>query len=719
MAKLKVKDGLSILEAIDILSSISEIDPNLPPRNVKEETLHPHLWLDSQRVLENQELIIQAFASVYRYFQEIQEQGSEPFKDEHILKGLHSIVLILDEAVEKIEKFSDLFKENPSLDSLIELEEFRKLQEYITAQILPHFADKESLWDAHLGVEEEDLVGVVKKGILNIEDIKQDHRYELFYLKKEDRKPFYDYEMIRRLKLLYDFDQIIELREEENSFIRIRQLQDKDFYQKADSILQGSSNLIANFYKDAMKMKGVPLVSAVNKAVMALMLAANPRNWHSVTLTEESHLYKSSAEYFGDFHHYLRQALQSSEYKKMAIVRAEGGPPLFQVCFSLIHKLCAAYFLTISLQKETVAFIRRMIHMGSAMVPSPSAKEESSVWKELLWEDDSIRHVLQKQPNGPVRRIVEAFLRGEIGQGWDPLSHKNIPIHIFSIIGQSKEIAFLRMPAPLTQKSVQGAEMALEFEQFLKGFVLGDKHQKFLLVNLQDRTSWEEHARSEALEDFSVKEDVVRVFSLVGLPKQTDFYFQKEVYQNLDEADLFLQQVLEQFEGREQCGFYWPKAQDEASNLFAKQIVKVIHSVFFGKKAKLSLPERKSFIEIFYFFLVLKAIDLFQPDYMALSCKDSIDTGAASSAGFFSCLRMLISNTPWKEEEKDLLLWILYAPALFFRERAIQKKDLFRLVDAMLVFQEGVLQNRKQLQEECKKLFKEGLWESIELKKAG
>lgn len=719
MNKVKVKDGLSILEAVDILSSISEIDPNLLPQGSEEETLHPHRWMDSQSISQNQELIIQSFLSVYRYLQEIQEQGAEQFEDEHVLRGLHSIVSILDESAEKIEKFTDLFKEDPSLDSLMELEEYRKLQEYISSYILPHFAEKEVRWDSNLGVQEEELVGVVKKGLLNVEDIKEDQRYELFYLKKEDRKPFYDYEMIRRLKLLYDFDQIIELREEENSFIRIRQLQDKDFYQKAATMLQGSSNLIASFYKEAMKLKGNTLVASVNKSLMALMLAANPRNWHSVSITEESHLYKSSAEYFGDFHLYLREALQSPEYKKMVATRSEGGTPLFHTCFLLVHKLCAAYFVTLSLQKEMVAFIRRMIHVGSSMIVSQNTKEDSSVWKELLWEDDSIRHVLQKQPNGPVRRIVESFLRGEIGRGWDPLSHKNIPIHIFSIIGQQKEISFLRMPAPLTQKSIHTAEIALEFEQFLKGCILGDKHQKFLLVNLQDRTSWEEHARSEALEHFSVKEEVVRVFSLIGLPKQTDFYFQKEIYQNLDESDLFLQQVLEQFEGREQCGFYWPKAEDEASNAFVKKIVKVIHSVFFGERAKLLLPERQSFIEIFYFFLMLKAIDLFHPDYMALSCKDSIDTGAASSAGFFSCLRMLISDTPWKEEEKDLLLWILYAPALFFRERAIQKKDLFRLVDAMLVFQEGVLKNRKQLQMECKKLFQEGLWESIELKKSG
>jgi hypothetical protein len=88
---------------------------------------------------------------------------------------------------------------------------------------------------------------------------------------------------------------------------------------------------------------------------------------------------------------------------------------------------------------------------------------------------------------------------------------------------------------------------------------------------------------------------------LIGLPKQTDFYFQREIYHNLHEADLFLQQVLEQFEGREQCGFYWPKAQDEASNLFAKQIVKVIHAAFFEKKLSSLLRKEGVLLRFFTF----------------------------------------------------------------------------------------------------------------------
>lgn len=723
MRQLKLKDEMSILEAVDFLSSLSEIDVTISPRALsveEKDSLHPHRWLDQNLIAKNQEIVSQAFVSIHHYLQEIQAKHPEQLKDSHILKGLQSILAILDEAVEKIEKFTDLFKESPNLESLMDLEEYRKLQEYVTAFILPHFSEMPEYWEEDLGVQEEELIGVSKKGLRDIEDTKEDKLYDLFYIRKEDRKPFYDYDMIRRLKLLYDFDQIVELNEEENSFIRIRQLQDKDFYQKASSILQGSSYLIGSFYKEAMKMKGVPLVASMNKTLMALMLAANPRNWHNASLSQESRLFKSSAEYFGDFHFYLREVLHSAEYKKMLTVRSESAHPLFQNCFLLIHKLCSAYFLTVSLQKETVSFIRRMIHIGSKMaqVKEPSGKNPS-IWKELLWEDDSIRQVLQKQPNGPIRQIVESFLRGDIGKGWDPLSHKNIPTHLFTLLGKGKEVAFLRMPAPLMQKSIQIAEVPSEFEAFLKGCLMGDKHQKFLLVNLQDRTSWEEHPRSEALEVFSKKEDVVRVFSLIGLPKKTDFYFQKEDYQELNEAGLFMEQLVEQFEGREQCGFYWPDAYVSESNAFAKASISMIHSVFFDKRKKLTLVERQSFIEIFYFFLILKAIDLFHPDYMALSCKDSIDTGAAASGSFFSFLRLMISDTPWKEEEKDLLLWILYAPALFFRERAIQKADLRRFVDTIGVFQEGIIAKKSLLLKECKKLYQEAFWESIEIKKVG
>jgi hypothetical protein len=732
MKRSKVKEKISILDAVDYLSSLAEIDITLSRKAsvLKENgTLHPQRWLDQNLVKANEELVIEVFIAVHDYLRDLCEKHPEHLEDLQIRKGVRSIVLLLEEAIEKIEKFTELFKEDLNLDNISHLKECQELQEYVFSHVSPHIGDLKERWEDDLGVYEEDLIGVQKKGLRDLEDVKEDRFYDLFYLKKEDKKPFYDYDLIRRLKLLYDFEHVEELDEEKHSFVRIRQLQDKDFQQKASSVLQQVSHLMSSFYKDSMKAKGNSLVSALNKALMALMLASNPRNVQAnqspiAAGSEEeeswtSYLYaKSTSEYFSDFHRYLRESLHSSEYRKIAQTKGEGKDPLFHVCFLLVHKLCASYFLTLSLQKDMVAFIRKMIQVGSEKTKAPHTKEmESSVWKELIWEDHSIRAVFQRHPKGPIRRVIEAFLSGEVAKGWDPLSHKNTPSHLFSILQQNKELCFLRMPAPLKQTTILRAEVVEEFEEFLKGCLLEEKQKKFLLVNLLDRTFWEDHTRSEALEQLERKEEFAKVVSIIGLPKKTDFYFQRDSYITLDDAASFKEQLFQQFEAREQCGFHWPKLKEEESDAFASKSIEMIHTIFFGKKKALTSFERQDFIEIFYFFLSLKAIDLFRPDYMAFTCKDGIDTGAASLAGFFSCYRMLFSAKPWKEEEKDLLLWILYAPALFFRERAIQKDELLRLVNAMLRFQEGASEKRSELLKACKTLYDEAVLGEIEIKR--
>lgn len=727
MKILKVKEKMSILDAVDFLSSLAEIDITLSKKvfSVEEENaLHPYRWLDNQLTLKNQELIVEIFTTIHHYLKETCEKGPENLKDPHIGKGLHSLVLLLGEAVEKIEKFTELFKETPQLENLSNLKEYHELQEYITTQVIPNLDSKEENWEELLGIQEEELIGIQKKGLRDLEDVKEDKKYDLFYIKKEDKKPFYDYDMIRHLKLLYDFDLVDESQDELDSFSRIRQLQDKDFYQKASTILQNTSYLIGSFYKDSMKVKGNPLVASINKALMALMLTANPRNLQSnqaSTSENQSIEYnriKSASEYFSDFHFYLREALHSPEYKKISHHKGEGGSSLSLTYFSLIHKLCSSYFLAVNLQKEMVSFIHRMIQVGSGMIQLPQTKEmKKTFWKELIWEDESIRSVFRKHPNGPIKRVIEAFLKGDVGHGWDPLAHKNTPSHLFTLLQTRKPITFLRMPAPLKQTVIQRAEIAEEFEDFLKGCSLDNKQEKFLLINLLDSTSWEEHARSEAVEEASQKEEYSRVLSVIGLPKKTDFYFQKESYTLLNESDLFKNQLVEQFQGGKQCGFYWPNFEVEDTNTFVKKVVEMIHSIFFDNNKTLTVFERQDFIEIFYFFLTLKAIDLLSPDYMTFSCKDSVDIGSVAAASFFSCSRMLSSSDPWKDEEKDLVLWMLYAPAFFFRERAVQKADLLRLATSMLRFQETVANKREALLKECKALYKEDIVSKIEIKK--
>jgi len=69
---------------------------------------------------------------------------------------------------------------------------------------------------------------------------------------------------------------------------------------------------------------------------------------------------------------------------------------------------------------------------------------------------------------------------------------------------------------------------------------------------------------------------------MIAFSKKADFYFQREAYLALDDASAFLKQLIEQFEGKELCGFYWPKRKELDSRLFVK---KVIPALFFRKRA--------------------------------------------------------------------------------------------------------------------------------------
>jgi hypothetical protein len=722
MKQLKVKEEMSILDAVDMLSSMAEIDITLSseaPLAIQEDTLHAKRWLLPSYIEQNQEIVKDAFHAVKRYLEQIYEKDSTQLHDPQIQKGIQAIMVLTAEAAEKIEKFTDLFKEKPNLDNLSDLKEYQELNEYYQSAIAPLFPgthDVDENWEEQLGIHAERLLDVQKKGLQDLEDIKEDKHYELFFLQKEDRRPFYDYDMIRRLKLLYDFDQIVMESEGEDISLRCRMLQDKDFNGKAIEILKISSHLMHEFYKEALKYKDNILISSLNKAVMALMLCANPRNLLQHTSSE-----KRATDYFSDFHFYLREALKSPEYKKFTGSKPENASPFSLSLYLLTHKLCSSYFLSLSHQKEMVSFIRRIIQKGEALHSEKGAEKQAkgSWWKELLLDDESIRSALKQRPSGPMRKIIESFLWGEVEKGWDPLSHKNAPSQIFAFSRKGKEVICLRMPGPVRQESIQKAKDVEEFEGYLKSLMIGDKHQKFMLVNLQDRTSWEEHARSSCLEELTTREEYENCLEVLSLPKNTDFYFQRDVYQTLEDSALFLDQLRQQVEGGEQCGFYIPEIFKKNGILeFSSKMIQSIHENFFQGKEKLSQEERQDFIEIFYFFLLLKCIDLAHPDYISLSCKDSIDTGAAASAEFFSFLRLLVSDQPWKDEEKDFLLWILYAPALFLRERAIHKNEFQRAVSAMISFQEGIKSNRNNIIKEYKNLFQEPFWEVVEIKKA-
>jgi hypothetical protein len=93
------------------------------------------------------------------------------------------------------------------------------------------------------------------------------------------------------------------------------------------------------------------------------------------------------------------------------------------------------------------------------------------------------------------------------------------------------------------------------------------------------------------------------------------------------------------------------------------------------------LNNRCDFIEIFYLFLQLKLIDMFQPDTFSFTCKDAIDVGGTASAEFYAFVEILLGDASAKTVEH--INNLLYIPPLLLRERIVIADRFDRMVKAI------------------------------------
>ncbi len=113
---------------------------------------------------------------------------------------------------------------------------------------------------------------------------------------------------------------------------------------------------------------------------------------------------------------------------------------------------------------------------------------------------------------------------------------------------------------------------------------------------------------------------------------------------------------------------------------------------------------------------ILKLIEDFNPDTLSFTCKDAVDTGAAASAEMFAFLRMMNDASHWSKEEKDFLLWMLYAPALSVRERAIDIQRLNRMTSALAIVGAEVEAHYHETVAACSKLYKLPFFKGLKVK---
>ncbi len=690
----KLTESIGIQEAMDNLAAISVINMDSPPpigivkknRLVTDEAeFAPGTvqWLSGEGSEAILSVLDATYRTIYGHLYSLYENPEMDWKSERSRRGIAAMMSLVGESAQKMDLYFAyrLGKELPQ--KVEEREDFKALQRFYSERFAKKFTSEvegSQAWEEEWGTNEGALgLGAAGSALKNFESIRRDQEYELFYIRNEEGKPYFTPELLRNIKLTAEFDAESESFEED-PLLKVRAMADRDLHFSASQILGACHDFIEDYYKIARKLEDNDLANSLSMAIMALFLAANPRYLIQNTVG------KSCLQYFDDFLYFLRRAMKTSEYQKWIAYPPDKADKTAFVLLHLTHQLCRSFFHRVGgVKQEAIGLIHRTMRRGVELQSKNQIKKGETLWNQFLLDDEKLRTLLTQFPNGPLFKILD-LIREEQGEDisvpFDPIGQGNLPSKLYEVQQKEKKTLVLRIPSPLRQPLINKAEVVDEFRGFLRTMAGEGKVKRHLIINLQDRTSWREYARCRTLESLQQNAEFSLHLFVLTLAKDTDFYHQNNEYLNLNSAEDFIATFKHQLTSTD-CGFFFsPHWKVSEIGRFIDSVLPLIHEHFFHGKNQLSRRNREDFIEIFYQFLVLKAIDQFGFDSLSFTCKDAIDTGASATGEFYGFLQLLTGDFSVKENQ-DFLRWLFYTPALFTRERAVDPERLHRSLSAL------------------------------------
>lgn len=705
-------EDITVAQAMDNLTSMGGLDKGFLKKG-KKISKEVSRWWDAEDDLLTLENIKMTFKVLLHYLKETHKKDKEKIQDEETQKGIQALMTLVGEAVHRIDHYTYLIDKGVLNTGVAELKEYQELQEFYQKKVLKKFqkgSDVKDLWKEEWGDPHGEAVE--ERGLKDLEAVKQDLNYELLYIKKEDGSRFFNRNLLRHIKLVNDFDQMVVSEAHDDPFLLLQKLQDKNALEAAREMEGKLKRHLGAFLKLHPHQQASECAEKLLSGVYALYLAASQ---HSSLETGSK---KSCSQYLRDFALFLNETFLSTDYQAHRDKSEEEMNAFIEGMLLFSYHLCEQFFLCIGAKDQMIGLINRLMDkLGAGEKEKP--RSSTQMWTSLAAEYEHLDHVLQKYPNGPLFKTLDVFSSSETGDVFEPLMQENYPSLLYSIQNEAFKIAVLRLPSPTKQEMINKAEISVIFESFVRSLKLLHPHQKLLIVNLQDRTSWQEHARCHVLEQMPKLSSFVDSLDVCTFAKSTSFYKQSEDYLEVNAAEDFKKLFLQQIVDAQECGFYFPKSlvtnhlQD-----FTSKAIELIHEHFFGYKSTLSHKNRLDFIEIFYFFLNLKVLDVLKPSHFTLSCKDAIDTAPASYAGFFAFLKLMSSDDEWSKEEEDFFVWMIQSPALLYRERAIHADRYQRAISALSVVSAELQVDKRKTLEAFEKLYGYPIFKTLNVREA-
>ena len=708
-------EKMHIIDAIDHLSNMAELDARLDKEELFLGGLKTQLRTLKELTPSGRERVLNtiksAFHTVHRYLKHIYHKEDEELKDLELQQGIQAMMKLAIEAGEKLSAFTGFFQFTYKEGKLTEIRECEELKKFYFDYVLERFQEvvaTEELWESQW--EGEDLyLNIEKIGLKDLETVKRDQQYELFSIKQEDGSSFFNRNLLRHIKLITDFDQLVHDLEGEDPLLMVHLLSSKLSYQIAKEIKDDVKDALATFSNESKKHRKDRMTLEIKRLMLPLALAASEKN----ILTEAAG--KTCTLYLDDWHRFLRALLVSEEYEKLSAHKLAEMDAFGRAVSKLVHRFCFALCTPRVDPSEWIKYVCYLAgeNLTAKKVSTASPKQ---VVRQLLSAYQAMETLLRKYPNGPLFKAMDLFReRAEI-TGFDPLLQGNFPLQLYDLETKSFSITCLRLPCPTQHQKIHDAVLVREFTGYLRTLAEQKKPGVHLLLNLQDFTSWQEHSRCEALHEFAEKEGKKGGLVVLTLPKKGDFYYQAEDYAHIDETAAFLTAIEEQIGGGKSSGFLYslPSLRKEIA-AFSKKALPLVCALFFRRKKTLTRKERLDFIEIFYVLLALKGIDVIRPQYVSFTCKDSVDIGAVFSGLFFTFVQWLSGLQKWEQKEQQMLLYLLFSPALMVRERLLDHRRFQRGLSALEVLAQGFEKDQAKIKSALSPLYKASLFQALSI----
>lgn len=694
---MAAQHNLSIVEAVETLSSIADLEFDrevgiaqkheavLGNEKIAYKTVH---WLHRDDASSTVNLVRETFRVILHYLKQFYKKDYGHVTDQKTIDGIKTIMVLVGEAAKKLDNYTKIFHQK---QRVTDFKEYKQLQEFYRTKIARQLdEDVLSKWVLGLALaktahdpaliavsKKTDRIGDTKHVFVDLETVKKDTEYELFFIRKEDGSRFFSPRLLRNIKLVCDFGSYFGERKELDPLEHVKEWMDRVLHGCGKELLKALGPRLDRFFRETRKAKEHDLIEALNKALLALLMSSHANNLlrHNPT--------KSCTEYFEDFQGFLRDAMQTRTYQKwIAYPPKESNQAAFEL-IDIIQTLCRSLYSNLHGLEDVKGVVQGLIQQASSLHSRDHVGESKGldkIWKGITEDYAAMAKLLKHHPNGPLLKVMEILDENSL-HVFDSIRQHNLPNHLYDLYVSDHRFAFLRIPAPIFQEFINKASVTEEFKAFMRACSEGAIDRKHLLINLQDRTSWREHIRSKSLEDLQ-DQPSMNALAVVTLATDTDFYQQLTPYHQVHHAHEFMAQFKELLLD-ENAGYFFPASINRKELAkFITDAFKAIHRLFFSSKNVLSRESRLDFIEIFYMLLQLKIIEWLQPDSISLTCKDSIDSGEASSAELFAFIK-LINAQKWSDADKEQLNFMIYAPALLIRERVMISERFNRMISAL------------------------------------